>query len=641
MKAEQMKLSTLKNPSNIVMCDTETTGLDAHRLIMPCRPFAFSFTTFEGVDSYYRFNVNPHTRKVEYMKDPESFAKLVKIYGDPTTTKVFHNANFDLLMLEMAGIKVAGPIFDTLTMLHVFKNNLIKYGLKPVCKTLFDIDDEDEQALADSVKVARRKAKKNKWAITKDGKDPWKGDYHLADLELCKIYAVRDTQRTNALFHPMWEEYNNNPVYKELVDVEMRLAQVLYKMNMRGSLVDPQRIVELNKYYHDIIEEQKEIKADLGFKDLNPGSAPQMRDVFYNQLGMEKHYKVRKKKGSTEKLKTLTLDSETLSKFEDKHPLAKCLIVLSTAQNQIDDFLVPLKRMAYNNILHPNFRVGPITGRLSCSEPNLMNITSPESPKKRTDEVDYLLRSIFIPRKNMGLYFPDYSQIEVWLAAFLSQDPVLMDALLSGKDMHTITCKALFGMRPDYEKEFKKYRKLAKIVNFAIQYGGGAGAVSIQAQCSYQEAQDMIAKYWGLYSGLKRWCDSRSREARETGSITNVFGRIYHFDQEFCYKAPNTDIQGTAAEIIKRAMINVDDLFEDPLFKDKTFLNLTIHDELGIEYGNGINEKLLYRAVIRQMQAEFHKLCKLPFPFKVGPAIAPKNWFDKIELDPVTLEPVK
>ena len=304
----------------------------------------------------------------------------------------------------------------------------------------------------------------------------------------------------------------------------------------------------------------------------------------------------------------------------------------------MDSFVIPFQEIAYGGILRPSYRgSGIITNRLACGKPNLMNITSKDSPKKRTEEVEYKIRSVFVPRAGCYLLFPDYKQIELWIAAFLSKDAVMMDALLSGKDLHALTAKACFGHLSDFEKSYTRYRKLGKIINFAILYGAGAGAVMDQTGLGYNEAIQVLERFWALYKGLNTYNKKLYDEANAKGFIVNAWGRVFRFESGSEYKAMNTMVQSFCAEVMKRAMINVDNLFEKHWVQ--AFLQLSIHDELGIEVSNQYNCKEILADIIKAMQGDFHTKLGMPVPFPVSPALAETTWYDKIELNPVTFSP--
>lgn len=628
--------------SAVVACDTETTGLSPYGSIIytgfhPARPFAFSFTNREGENEYVRFEVNPHTREVLYRKNPKAFHALKRFFATPHITKVFHNAMFDLMLLRFAGIEVKGPIMDTKILAHAANSSRPTFRLKPLCASLWPeyFGVEDQQDLIASVHTARRAARKLEYAISEKSSkgaqwfnpqgDP-EADYWLGDSELCATYAVTDTDRTMALYIAHEDKYNDDPDYREIVDMEHTLIPIALDMAITGHRLDHGKVLELEKYYAGIIAKRIEEKKQLGYGDLNPASPLQMKNLFFGKLKCPPEYKRRKRKDGVRE-ETLTTDNAFLAKQAAKHPIAKCLLEINAAQHQLDSFIVPFKENAIQGILHPNFNTcGPVTGRLSCSNPNLMNITSKDSNKNKS-EVDYRVRECFVPRDGHLLYYFDYSQIEIWILAFSSGDPLMVSALLEGVNMHTLTANNIYGNFPDFKANFDKYRKSAKIVNFAIPYGGGPAAIAVQAGCTYDEARLLFNGYWNTYKGVKQFNDTLIEEIARYGFTRDQFGRCYFLEPNQAYKALNYRIQGPASTVMKRAMIEVAKLFATK-WKGCRIL-LSIHDELVMEIPMRFHCKELVEDIIRAMQNDSHTYIGMPKPFIVEPSFTTTNWLEK------------
>jgi len=635
-----MSFNDLYNGRLIVAADTETTGLSYNGSVSdygfyPAQPFAFSFTTYEGKNWYVSFQVDPFTRRVRYEKNMDGLLKLIQLFQDPRFTWIFHNANFDVSILNRINIKIAGKIIDSMILSHI--NNVSDpVALKPLCKKLFDYDDGDQKDLIASVTKARRKAKKLGWCIaTKDlgfGTEPNKADYWLGDPELCKLYAIGDTDRTMGLYWALEDRYNSDKEYRSLVDMEHELMYVIRNMQDMGVKVDEEKIAYLEGYYTGLIKRFEKEKEALGFKDLNSRSSKQMQKVFYDILGCKKIYKRRKDKKSGETKETLTTDGAALNKWKDEIPLAKCLVEISAAEHELNSFILPFKNVSTRDnktgwkILRPNFRtVGVITGRISCSKPNLMNISSDDSAKKVSEETAYRARECFIPREGYTYLFMDYSQIELRVAAYLSQDEVMMEALEEGGDIHTMTAEACFSSQADYQEEKKHYRKSAKVVNFGILYGMGNRAVRDAAKCSFSEAESILYKYWNKYTGLAEYNSSLKEQIDYKGYVKNPFGRTYYMKPEQSYKALNYMVQGSSAEVMKRAMINV---YRHIKNLDAQLI-LTVHDEICIELSNKYLLKNFALRIKRLMQSDLHTYFNMPEPFGVEAAVTKSNWAEK------------
>lgn len=639
--------------AKIFAVDTETTGLNGHGTpaelgFYPARPFAFSFTTYESERFYFRFSVNPYTRRVEYEKNLHEYYIIKRVLENPDSIKIFHNANFDIIMCMFIGIHVKGKIFDTMILCHVSNNSYKKYGLKDLCVNLFPgmfpIDDQED--LIKSVNKARLSGKKAGYRIACKnyfGQEPNKADYWLGDPELCKIYALRDTDRTIALYMCYEDDYANDEVYRTLVDMEHELQIVTREIGLHGMAIDPDSVEELTAYYQDVITRETQIKAKLGYADLNPDSLKQMQAVFYGtdkskgQLGLPVVYKSRKGKGT----ETPTLDGDVLESFKDEVPLARCLIELNAAQQQLDSFITPFRQKAFwengIRVLHTNVRnIGPATGRLSGSDPNLMNISKSTSMKRKS-EVDYRCREPFIARPGKLLYAFDFSQIEIWTVAFSTMETVMIDILMSGGKIHDASTLKFYGDRPDFDKElfpdrYDYYRNNAKTANFSIIYGIGARKLSGYLKIPYDEARGIIEAFFELYPNIREFISKNIDEINEHGYTTDVFGRKYFFEPEFAYKSLNFNAgQGPAAQVFKRAMINVFNLFRTRWIGCDILQ--PVHDELIMEVPEQYHSKKLIREIIAAMQGDSHKYFKMPVPFKVEPSLCRPNWAVKEKLE--------
>jgi len=617
----------------IVSVDTETTGLNPR---MGDRPFAFTFTDYEGDSAYLQGVVDPFTRKVSYSKDV--LAELRRVMEDASITKVFHNAKFDIAMYESIGIKVRGKIWDTLIMAHI-DDPASELGLKPLCKKKLDIDDDDQRDLKDAVRRARVKAKKDGWKLS----EAVEADYWMAPMALVRRYALTDTERTMALYWGYEELMKSDEGYKNLVEMEHKVLWVTKRMEDRGIAMSRKTIDELFTYYSEIIETQDAIIKKLGYADLNTNSPKQMQKVFYDDLGMTHIYKVRK--GKNGRTKTLTTDASALERWANEgNELAKAIITRGEAEHQIQAFIDTFRAEGMTEtslagedfILHPNYRTcGPITGRISCTKPNLMNISNTGTKKS---DVQYRIREVFVPRKNRILYFADYSQVEVWLAMFLSQDPYGMEQLLKGEDMHGNMARKVWGNRYDFSNEavFKKWRKRAKFILFGLIYGAGVPAIQAQAGCDEAEAMQIRDIFWKTFKGLYAFSNKLKVQAERLGYVENPFGRIYPVPGNESYKGLNYLVQGTAAEIMKRALINLDAVFQRRLSKfSPAKLLLTIHDEVAVEADERDTE--VPGIILACMQDEFHKVLGMPHPFKAEVSIARVSWALKEEMDPQPL----
>lgn len=679
------KTHGLKVRGRTIFLDSEGTGLNGHgtwrnvrynfgtekkpdwedRRVMAARPFAYSFCDRDGNTDYIRWRVNPMTREVDMDKRADAVARLL---DDPTITIVGHNIRHDVRASEQAGFRVRARVLDTQILAHTMTaGDELTYALKPLTKKYTELDDLDEKALAKSTHQGRRLAKKKRWAFATEalgGRDPWKADYWLADHALCKDYAVYDAVRC-ALLHGLWyDDCMKDALTRSVLQREHKLFWVLKKMEDRGTRVHPEIVNnKLTPFYEDYKQEQVKIAEANGGKGLNYGSTPQMSKAFYDTRGHLPEYT-----GTyNEKLGRFnySLNGEQLLKMANGYsldafdmpddlvpkakvlgwryhkktdvyerppdPLAKAVLEFKAAHQTISSFLDVYKRHWVREsrgvwVLHPNYRqTGTVTGRLSCSDPNLMQVASATTGRRKAD-IQSRPREAFGPRPGHVWYLPDYSQIEVWLFAFMSGEKRMQRQLLAGRDYHGGIAKQVFGAREDFAEHAEYYRKCAKLIMFAKLYGGGLDKLASLLKMSKVMAAEFIEDYERRLPGVKRFMDEMIELAETEGEIVNAYGRRYRFEPRFAYRAVNYMIQGTAADVMKNALINVNTELENN-WDDAPRLLLTIHDEVIVEVPEEYHSVELMQAVIRAMQQD-QKLLGLPVPLPVEMKLATTFWHE-------------
>lgn len=612
-------MQKISTAGNIVAFDTETTGLNYRG---EDRPYLYTFTDYAGNSTAIWGDVDPFTRKCSFSE--EAYEELKRVLEDPTITKICHNAKFDVGMSQAIGINVLGEVKDTLIYAHVFNSNMGTYGLKPLAERYLNFSQEDMTDLKKAVATARRQAKADGAKIGASTET----DYWLVP-DLCEKYAIGDTERTMGLYWWFENEYNADKEYANLVDMEHDLLWVTKRMEDRGIRVSTRKIEELRKYYESVQKEELAKIAELGYANLNLNSPVQLKEVFYLEKNKTAVYRVRKGKDG-KKTKTASVDSKILAQWASEgDSLAKSIVRYKEAGHQLSSFITTLKEEAIKDkngqyIIHPNYKTsGPVTGRISCTKPNLMNISN---PGEKQSDVQYRVRECFIPRscEDYTLYFADYSQVEVWVAMYLAQDEFGMSQLESGEDMHGTMALKIWGNRENLadEKVFKKWRKRAKFVLFGLIYGAGIPAVMNAAGCDESEAETIRTIFWKTFKGLSRFSKKLQVEVEKRGYIVNPFGRKYHIPANEAYKALNYMVQGTASEIMKRALINIDsDLPES------ANLLLTIHDEVCVEAL--VTETSVPEIIVKAMQGNFKDILGLPCKLQAEISIAEDNWANK------------
>jgi len=626
--------------------DCEATGLnpwgDLERWgSYPARPYAFSFSNSEFETEYVRFQVNPKNRGVNYFESFLSISRfewLKKLLEDPTIIKIGHNIGYDIRMCRHIGIEVKGEIHDTLIMAHVVTGgSLLSYGLKELGVRIAEFPDEDERDLKEATRKARTAGKKLGWALaTKElhGRDPIKADYWMAPDELCKRYAVQDAQRTMFLFLAWHDRIMNDPSMRRVYEREIALSRVVAKMENRGTQFLPDQATKLRKFYEAYRAKQLEIADTNGGKGLNFRSPKQMVTKFIDEKGYEPIYYTQK--GNPQ------INGDSLKFWHENKgdKLAGAILESKGASHMISGFLDPYERFKVKEndktwVLHPNYRqCGPVTGRFSCGDPNLMQVASPTTGRRKT-EITLRPREAFGPRNGYIWYLPDYSQIEVWVFSFLAKEHAMCEALLQGRDFHGAVAEKVWGKLPTFESDHSYFRKRAKLLMFCKLYGGGVNKVAYLTDSTPEEAEIFVREFDTQLPGISTYMKRMTTKAEREGKIINPLGRTYYIDPNFCYRAVNYMVQGTSADILKNAMIRIDSLFTRK-WNDCHIL-LTLHDELVIEVPLKYHSKKLMREIIAEMQRDSAEI-GIPVPLPVGMKIAKKYWSDTIEIESLTKE---
>lgn len=638
-----MRLGSLNIKNNILSFDTETTGINGYGEYKftpvrgyPARPFEFSFCDDEGNTADIRFQVNPKTREVLYT--PRELKAIKEILEDPNITKVGFNLSFDVRMSRFAGMRVLGEYEDAMYLAHVFTGgDELKYDLKGLCKKMLDYDDDDEQELKKSAQKARLAGRKLGWCLaTKEfhGKEPAKADYWMADKKMCSKYAIQDAERTMLLFKSLWEVAKEDVNMIRTYRMEIKLLKVVESMEHKGVRVFPEDLISLRKFYTEYRDKHSKISDANGGKGLNLKSPKQMVKKFITE------------KGYTPLSKTPSGQPQVNGDFlkhlaeEKGDKLAKAILEYRGAAHMITGFLDPYERFKVKEndatyVLHPNYRqCGPVTGRFSCGDPNLMQVASPTTGRKRTD-ITLRPREAFGPRKDCIWYMPDYSQIEVWVFSFLAQEEAMCKALLEGRDFHSAVAQQIWGHTQIYKDNPDYIRKRAKLLMFCKLYGGGANKVAYLTDSTRHEAQEFIDDFNLRLPGVERFMNQMVNKAVREGRIENPFGRYYYIKPNFAYKAVNYLVQGSSADILKRSMIRIHELFQER-WKGCSIL-LTLHDELVMEIPLEYHSKQLMREIIEEMQQD-SALVKVPVPLPVGMKIAPERWAKTIEIESLKAE---
>lgn len=399
---------------------------------------------------------------------------------------------------------------------------------------------------------------------------------------------------------------------KLLYEIELPLSHVLSEMEITGIKVDKGKLIEIrNELRKRVLEIVKEISEVSGFS-INPASPKQVSFLLFEKLGLPK---IKKTKSG------YSTDQKTILKLRELHPVVDKILEFRELNKLLTTYFEVLPKLVdKNDRIHTKFiQTGTATGRLASREPNLQNIPI-------RSEIGKKIRESFIAEKGFLLGSFDYSQIELRILAHLSKDERLLDAFRKGKDIHTETASSIFGVTPD--KVTKTLRRRAKTVNYGIIYGMSPHGLAKELGISDGEAKKYIEKYFERFSGVKRFIEKAIEEAREKGFVQTILGRKRYVPELISQNhnmrklgeriAINSPIQGSGADIIKIAMVNV----WRKLKNKKSRIVLQIHDELLIEIKEEEKEE-----VKETVKEEMENTITLDIPIVVDVGIG-KNWME-------------
>ena len=371
--------------------------------------------------------------------------------------------------------------------------------------------------------------------------------------------------------------------------IEKPLLPVIDKMEKVGVKVDKKELGVLSKNYHEKLSALEKKIWDLAGGEFNINSPKQLGEILFVKLGLKP--KNQKKTGSG----ALSTKESELEKMRDMHPIIPFVFEYREYQKLLSTYIDVIPTLLDNNErLHAKFlQSGTTTGRLASSDPNLQNIPN-------HSELGKAIRKAFIAEKGGELLSLDYSQVELRIAAFLSGDKKLISIFKNGDDIHTAVASEVFGVSLD--KVDKEMRRKAKVINFGIMYGMGVNSLKVQLGSTREEAQKYLDEYFNKFNGLAKYLDNVKVETEERGYTETFFGRRRYFEG-MRSKIPfiramaermaiNAPIQGTEADLIKLAMVKIDEYLIKENLDGKVKLILQVHDELVYEIEEKLAEKI-------------------------------------------------
>jgi DNA polymerase I len=567
--------------------DTETTGLDVQ--------------TAELVGM--SFSIKPHMGyyvpvPADGMQAKKIVAELKPVFENEKIVKIGQNMKYDISMLRQAGVEVKGTLFDTM-IAHFLIRPEMRHNMDVLAETYLNYAPVSIETL-----------------IGKKGKE--QGSMRDVPLEQIKEYAAEDADITLQLHKKFAPELKKTGVQKLFDEVEMPLISVLADMEAEGITVDKNALYELSRILEkDIAKADVEIQALAG-ATFNVSSPKQVGEVLFEKMKIvEKPQKTKTGQYSTAE--------DVLSKIESKHPIIKRILdyrELVKLKNTYVDVLPEMVNERTGRIHTSYNQVVAVTGRLSSDNPNLQNIPVRTERGKE-------IRKAFIPRdKNFILLSADYSQIELRIIAGLSGDKGMIQAFKSGEDIHAATASKVYNVA--LKDVTADMRRNAKMVNFGIIYGISAFGLADRLNISRTEAKEIIENYFRQYPDVKEYMDLSIEKAQSKGYVETILGRrrylrdinsanqtVRGFAERNAINAP---IQGSAADMIKVAMINIHREMQKRKLASRMLLQ--VHDELVFD----VHEKELGE-VKKLVEEKMSTALKLPVPVEVSLGTG-RNWLE-------------
>lgn len=544
------------NNAELVAFDTETTSLD----YMQAKLVGMSF----AVDAEHAYYIPvAHDDISDPLVDKQLdrdwvLEQLKPLFEDDTIKKVGQNLKYDSHILLNYGIELRGIAFDTMLESYVLDSMATRH----------DMDSLSRKFLSRGTISFETIAGKGKKQLT----------FNQIPIEQACQYAAEDAEITWLLHQAIWPQLTAvPPLAKVLQEMEIPMLSVLTRMEHTGILLDSQQLKTQSDELHQLCTALEEQAHALAGESFNLNSPKQLQYILFDKMGIKPLKKTPTGQPSTAEpiLQELALDHELPAIITQYRSLSKLRSTYTVA--------LPLQVDAQSGRVHTSYHQAvAATGRLSSSDPNLQNIPIRTEQGRR-------VRKAFIAPQGYKLLAADYSQIELRIMAHLSADNGLLSAFAQGEDIHKATASEVFSTPLD--EVTADQRRNAKAINFGLIYGMSAFGLAKQLHISRADAQRYVDKYFERYPGVKRYMDDTRAHVAETGYVETLFGRRLYLNDIFSKNkqikqgaeraAINAPMQGTAADIIKRAMIRLDAYLRDSELDARMIMQ--VHDELVFE----------------------------------------------------------
>ncbi len=583
--------------------DTETTSTDALKAELvgislsatPREAFYVSVKPERSSSEKGLFDTHDSAKSLQGV-DTEVAVNLLKpILESAKSRKIGHNIKYDKLVLSRYGIEVDGPLADTMIASYILRADA-RHNMDDAAKEYLQYKTVSYTDLTGSGKEQK----------------------HIRDVDLKALadYSCEDADITYRLFETMKEKLEKLGMYHLCEELEFPLVAVLARMERNGVAIDLEFLREMSKDLEGQLSSLVKDIHRLGGGPFNINSTQQLGDVLFNKLKLPT---VRKTKTG------FSTDVSVLETLQHQHPIIDKLLEYRQLAKLKSTYVDALPELCNSDTgrVHTSFnQTVAATGRLSSSDPNLQNIPI------RT-EIGRSIRQAFVPGKKGNLILSaDYSQIELRVMAHISGDEGLAEAFRNKEDVHATTAAKVFGVPA--KEVTRDMRRKAKEVNFGIMYGIGPFGLSSRLEITQAEAKDIIARYFERFPKVKQYINDTVARAREDGFVSTLLGRRRYLpdlrsaNQNIRSNAErqaiNMPIQGTAADMIKVAMVNIDKALRKKSLE--SLMILQVHDELVFEIRKSEEKEM--RAIVEK---EMTQALKLTVPVEVEIGVG-KNWLE-------------
>ena len=568
--------------------DTETDNLD----YMAANLVGISFALENGEAAYLPLQLD-YLGAPKTLEKTTALALLKPILENPAIQKVGQNFKYDLTIFARNGIDVQGVAFDTMLESYVL-NSTGRHNMDELAKRYLGHQTISFEEIA--------------------GKGKNQLTFNQIPLEQAAEYAAEDADVTMKLQQVLWEKLSKEPSLEKLFkEMELPLLGVLSRMERRGVLIDSDALFLQSNEIANRLSELEEQAYVLAGQPFNLASTKQLQEILFDKLGLPVIQKTPKGAPST--------NEEVLEELAFSHELPKVLVEhrgLSKLKSTYTDKLPQMVNPQTGRVHTSYHQAVTATGRLSSSDPNLQNIPIRNEEGRR-------IRQAFIAREGFTIVAADYSQIELRIMAHLSQDQGLINAFTQGKDIHRSTAAEIFGVALD--EVTSEQRRNAKAINFGLIYGMSAFGLSRQLGIGRADAQSYMDLYFKRYPGVQTFMHDIREKAKAQGYVETLFGRRLYLPDINSSNgmrrkaaervAINAPMQGTAADIIKRAMIQLDQKLQNDT---DIAMIMQVHDELVFEVRS---EKVAFYSELIKTQMESAADLVVPLIVDVGQG---NNW---------------